>query len=173
MWDWLTLHNVALFAVSVIGVQGLQWLSKWLDGQGATYVQAEIQKLHSELDQTTAGKFLMQFHAEAALFTMVENAVPVVFQELSDEIKSNLSTGNLKDVDWKKIGVTVWSKIRDQAQGGWHDYLHHSSYSDGEAMSAKISETIFSKLHMNYAIAAVKNQKIDPVAIGTVQQDKQ
>jgi len=151
--DWLTWHNVAVFAVSVVGLQLLKWLGTWLNGSVvADFIHKEFQKLREAEENTKLGSFLKQYHADDALWTMAENAAHVVFHEVEEDVQDALKNGDLTKVDWRKYGDKMWAKIRDQAQGGWHDYLDNGAAEDGKEFCAWVAQAVFSKLHLNLQI---------------------
>lgn len=155
--DWsaiLNIHNLAVGLGSIIGVQLLAFFAKWFDANGATVIQAEIKKLQAAVEASSAGKIAMQFNAEAAIFKLIQDEIPIVFLKLENDVRAAIVAGDLTKVDWAKVGKDIWAGIRDQAQGGLNDYVAHSAVGDGEKLCAMIAERIFAKFHMNVALAA-------------------
>jgi len=135
-------QSVALILGGLVGAKVFAWFASWIDGKGAAFIKDELTKLQEKLNQNSV---LSQIHADDAVIGILEDTIPDVLHEATDDIKAALADGKIDAVEWKDIGAKLWGKAKDHIQGGANDYLKNSSFEDGAAIAAIVAKRFFVK----------------------------
>ncbi len=138
----LNWQNLAILLGGVVGAKVLAWVAGWIEGHGATFVKAELDKVQTKLNENS---ILGQISADDAVIGILEDAIPEVLHEATTDVTTALADGKIDSVEWKDIGAKLWAKARSHIQGGANDYLLHSSFQDGTAIAAIVAKRFFIK----------------------------
>lgn len=113
-----------------------------LDARGAEFVKAECEKLRAQLHTNPV---TAQLAASDALVDLMESYIPEVISELDAIIKTEISTGKISSLDWKNLGISLWSKARAEAETGIVNYMQVSGEKDGAVLAAIVAKKFFMK----------------------------
>lgn len=139
IFNW---QSVALILGGVIGARVIGWLASWLNGKGAELVDQKLEKLQDKLNQNSV---LAQVTADDAVIDILQQAIPDVIHEATEDIREALKDGKIDSVEWKAIGAKLWEKSKDHIRGGKNDYLANSSFADGTAIATIVAQRFFKK----------------------------
>lgn len=117
-------------------------ISSWLDKDGVTVVDAELEKLRAQLH---ANPVAGQLAASDALVNLIEGYIPELIHGLDSTIQTEISTGKISSLDWKTLGSSLWSKARAEVEAGVVDYMKVSGEKDGEVLAALVAKKFFMK----------------------------
>lgn len=140
--EWLNWQNAGLLLSGIVLTKIVGWLADWMEGKGQQWVHDRLEALQAKLNENS---LLGQIQADDACTKIVENSIPLLFDELSETLKNDLKDGKLDKVEWQYIGGRLWEKVKPQIEGGKNDYLKNSSFADGKALAAWVAERWFKK----------------------------
>jgi hypothetical protein len=135
-------QGVALILGGVVGAKIIGFIADWLNGKGAEFVHEKLENLQTKLNENS---ILSQISADDAVIDILEQAIPDVLHEATDDVRAALADGKIDSVEWKDIGAKLWAKSKDHIQGGANDYLKSSSFADGAAIAAIVAQRFFKK----------------------------
>jgi hypothetical protein len=138
-FDWKT---VATFLFGVVGMKVVSYLADLLNGKGAEYVSAKLEALQEKLNENS---LLGQIQADDAITRILEDAIPTIFDTLTETAKQDLADGKFDKADWSGIGAKLWDEVKDHIVGGKNDYLENSSFNDGKAIAMWVIQNWFKK----------------------------
>lgn len=126
---------LAIAAGSMLFAKLVSWIASWLDTKGQELVKKELAELHTKINATGVGA---QIQADDALFNALEAAIPDVFATLSKDLQAALLDAKLSKEEVFKFAGDLWAAAKPHIEGGAHDYLKNSSFSDGRQVAEMI-----------------------------------
>lgn len=138
-FSWKT---IATFLLGIVGAKLGGWVADFLGGRAKEYIGDKIAALQEKLNENS---LLGQIEADDAITRILEDAIPTVFDTLSENVKKDLADGKFDKIEWSGIGAKLWDEVKDQIVGGKNDYLANSSFDDGKAIATWVIQNWFKK----------------------------
>jgi hypothetical protein len=133
---------IAMFLGGIVFTKAAGWLAKWLQNAGAELVVDKLAKFNERLNKN---EVMAQIHADDAVLGALEAAVPVAFNAAGEGIKAAAMDGKISIEELKIIAKNAWEAAKPHIQGGAHDYLKNSSFSDGEVAAKYVLDRWLAK----------------------------
>lgn len=154
--------HMAMVLGGIIVTKLAIWAAKWLDGSGAEFIQKEFEKLRAKINENT---LLSQIAADDAIIRILEQCIPEVLHELSDEAQQAAAAGDWSKIDLKDLGNRLWLKAKPQIEGGVHDYIKESSFKDATAIALQIFQRFVAKNKLSKAGVIAEPARATPATL--------
>ncbi len=143
--EWITVFLSSYWVHIVVvaaGLPALKYGLTWMRDKSAQFIRDELEKFRAHINTNPVAN---QLEIDDALITLFESYIPECITELDGVIQTEISTGKISSLDWKRFGESIWAKANSEVTASAVDYMKASGEKDGKVLAAIIAKKFFMK----------------------------